>query len=193
MIWRLSTPVVVKRLGLHRPAPTAFTGIRFLFQIFASSCAKTDIYPYFTIYRPGSSGRSRRVHRTLYQLPAFEVSISGQIWLLRQLAYPDVAKAHRVAVVLQTDWQLVIVTIVFGFLLMCRQALDFDIVLNDNAVVQHGNPGRPHTLAALVKYRTQETDIVGLPFAGLTAGVDYRRLLTINRRGLAVGVSGVLV
>ena len=64
--------------------------------------------------------------------------------LFRQLAYPDIAKSHGATVVLKTDLPLLFMPAVLWILLLVsRRTPIFDIVLHDNAVMQHGDTGAP--------------------------------------------------
>ncbi len=62
------------------------------------------------------------------------------------------------------------------------------MVLNEDAVVQGCDERGLEQLAVFVKPRPVEDDVVGLPLARRTAGVDPGRVLPVDRRGLAVRV-----
>ncbi len=80
---------------------------------------------------------------------------------------------------------------VTGFYLVRCGALDFKVVLDNHTVVQHGNAGLANTLTVFIEYRAKEADIVALPFTGFTTDIDHRRILAVNRCGLAVCISSV--
>ncbi|MEJ2364347.1 MAG: hypothetical protein P8017_06645, partial [Deltaproteobacteria bacterium] len=124
----------------------------------------------------------------------FVAGLLGEIRLFRQLAYPDVAKAERVAVVLQMDRSFVVLT-VGRFFAVERSALDVEIVVHDDAVVEHRDSSLAGYFAVRVEQRAQETNVVALPLAGLAADVDHGRMLAVDRRRLAIriGVIGLVV
>ena len=69
----------------------------------------------------------------------------------------------------------------------------FDVILNQNTVVQNGDCGFLRHVASVVKSRRMENDVIGLPLPGLAAGIDERRRLLVKRSGLSVKISRVLV
>ena len=94
------------------------------------------------------------------------------------LAHPDVAVTHRVAVVLKAE-------------VAVRGAdVEFALPLHDDAIVDLGDPGLPGDGALVVLLLTLDDDVVGLPFARLATCVHHWRELTVESGGLAVGVGG---
>ncbi len=77
--------------------------------------------------------------------------------------------------------------------LVGRRPGQHDIVLDQDAVVEDRHPRRPEQLSVLVEARPVEDDVVGLPLAGLAAGVDERRVLAVERRPSTVGIGLVVV
>ena len=65
-------------------------------------------------------------------------------------------------------------------------------MVHQNAVVEHRQARRTNQRLP-VEVRGLEHDVVGLPLARRTAGVDQGRVLPVHRRRLAVGVGLVLV
>ena len=51
-----------------------------------------------------------------------------------------------------------------------------------------GEPRRLDQFSAFVETRTAERDVVRLPFARWSRGVEERRILAVDRRGLPVGI-----
>jgi len=66
-------------------------------------------------------------------------------------------------------------------------AVDFLVVVDENAVVQDGDIGRLFEFAGF-EYGGEENNIVCLPLAGPAAGVYHRRTLGVNGGRLAVGI-----
>src|SRR5678815_4202569 len=78
-------------------------------------------------------------------------------------------------------------------LLVRRRPGQHDVVLNEDAVVQDGEPRRTRDLARRIESRPMEDDVVRLPLAGRATRVHERRELPVDRRGLAVRIRLVLV
>ena len=66
-------------------------------------------------------------------------------------------------------------------------AVDFLIVLYQNAVVEEGDPGRREQLVT-IKFSGLKDDIKLLPFTGRTRDVYQGRRLTVDGSALAIGV-----
>lgn len=110
-----------------------------------------------------------------------------------QFPNPDVAVANRVPMVLQRERQLVLVTPV-GFALQPARGTDqFDVVLHQHPVVQHGQTGGRHDGSFATESWAGEEDIVGLPFPWRPGGVDQGRVLSVGRGRLPVGVGDASV
>ena len=73
------------------------------------------------------------------------------------------------------------------------QPVDLDVVLNEHAVVQHRDPRPVDDLSLLVEFRGVEDDVVRLPLAGLARSIHQRRVLLVDRAGLTVVVSLILI
>jgi len=71
---------------------------------------------------------------------------------------------------------------------MAGRAVDFLVVMDENAVVQDGNISRLFELAVL-EDRGKEDNIIRLPLAGLAAGVYHRRGLAVYGGCLAIRVN----
>ncbi len=67
------------------------------------------------------------------------------------------------------------------------------VVLHQDPVVEHGDPRRVEKLSGRVEPRAAEGDVEGLPLAGRPRRVEQRRVLAVDRPGLAVGVGLGLV
>src|SRR5712692_8814358 len=106
----------------------------------------------------------------------------------RKLADPNIPEADRVIVVLKRQRQLGRVSTVGRPLLVLGRTHEGDVVLNEDAVVQDCDERGLEQLAVFVKARPVEDDVVGLPLARRTAGVDQGRVLPVDRRGLPVRV-----
>src|SRR5262245_17500974 len=70
---------------------------------------------------------------------------------------------------------------------------DFRVVLDQDAVLEGGDSGFFLDPSVIAEDRRMIDDVVGLPFAGLAAGVYERRVLFVNRAGLTVEVGLVIV
>ena len=66
------------------------------------------------------------------------------------------------------------------------------MVLNEHAVLQHGEGTGPHLAIGELLGRV-ENDVVGLPLAGLAAGVDQRGVVAVERAALAVRIGLVVI
>jgi len=72
-------------------------------------------------------------------------------------------------------------------------ARKFDVVLDENVVVENGDTRGLQQFAAGIEARAVEDDVVPLPLAGWTRGIDERGVLAVNGARLAVGVGFVFV
>ena len=107
-----------------------------------------------------------------------------------ELADPNIAEPDGISVVLDIERTLLGKTAQRGG---CRAiACNGCVILNKDAVVKNGE-GTRLNLAGLVFFWCVENDVVGLPFAGLAAGVHQRGLVPIEGATLAVGVGRVVV
>ena len=73
------------------------------------------------------------------------------------------------------------------------ESVDLDVVLDQDAVVQHRDPRAIRDLPLLVELRRVENDVVGLPFSWLARCVHERCVLLVNRAGLTVEIGPVVV
>ena len=96
-------------------------------------------------------------------------------------------------VVLQRDREAVGVRGVRRPSLVCRRPGQRDMIVHQNAVVQDGHRRRPDELAVRAEARRSESDVETLPCARRTRGVHQRRELSIDRRGLPIGVGPIPV
>ena len=85
---------------------------------------------------------------------------------LRQLDQPDVAKPHSMAVVLQLDWSAILVPFIRNPLQPVRRAEDRFVVLDHNAIVNHGHPRRFEHTAVTPESRSPEGNVIRLPIPG---------------------------
>jgi hypothetical protein len=111
---------------------------------------------------------------------------------LFQLSNPNITIAHRTVVVLKSErkslrrWRI-------GWPNVARVLpLDFDVVLNQNPVMEDCDRSAPSKPPLRVKPRTVKNNVVGLPLAGLAGGVHQRRILSIHSRGFTVCISNIL-
>lgn len=72
-------------------------------------------------------------------------------------------------------------------------ALDFHVVLHEDAILEDGDARRLKQFARCVEVRSVEDDVVSLPLARRARCVHERRILAIDGGGLAISVSFVLV
>src|SRR5258706_8020317 len=70
---------------------------------------------------------------------------------------------------------------------------EFDVVLGEDAVVKDGDVRGASDFAIGIETRAVPDDVVGLPLAWSARGVDQRRILAVDRGGLAIGVSLTVV
>src|SRR5205823_9096800 len=98
----------------------------------------------------------------------------------------------RMVMVLKPEGQLLRCGLIRGALHMRGGAHDADVVLGEHAVVEHSDVSRTREFARLVETRAMKDDVVGLPLARRTAGVDEWRVLSVDRGGLSVGVGFAL-
>jgi len=68
-----------------------------------------------------------------------------------------------------------------------------DILLDENSIVQNSHPGWPEEFSSGIKLRRLKDNIIRLPFTGLTAGINQRRVLAINCSSHPIGVSLIFV
>src|SRR5262245_35022192 len=110
-----------------------------------------------------------------------------------QLSHPDIPEPHRIAMILQNDRPFAVLSVGRKDWFVSGPAEYFRMILDQDAVVQRGERRFLLDIAAVAEDRRVINDVVGLPFAGFAAGVDQRRVLLINRAGLAVEVGLVVV
>src|SRR5207245_11245638 len=95
--------------------------------------------------------------------------------------------------VLKPERQLLRRGLIWGSLHVRGGAHDADVVLDQHAVVEHGDVRRAREFARRVETRAMEDDVVALPLARPAAGVDAWRVLPVERGGRPVGVGLSLV
>ena len=76
---------------------------------------------------------------------------------------------------------------------MRRRAREFDVVLHQHAVMQHGHSGGAKEFSSAVEARAMKNDVVTLPLARRTRGVDQRRILAVNGGRLTICIGLVFV
>ena len=106
---------------------------------------------------------------------------------------PDVAVADWMVVVLQRKREFVRTCGVRRTDVMAGGSGEFDIVLRENTVVEDGNVRGASEFAGCIKARAMPDDVVDLPLAGGTRSIDERRILTVHRGNLAIGISFAVV
>src|SRR2546426_8204883 len=110
-----------------------------------------------------------------------------------QFADPDVAVASRLIVVLQQQRQFPGMRLVGRARHIRGGPGERDIVLHQYPVMQRGDVRGTQQFAGGIKAGPVKNDFVGLPLARRQTGVDQRRILSVNRSGLSVGVGLVLI
>src|SRR5436305_667004 len=68
-----------------------------------------------------------------------------------------------------------------------------DVVLHEHAVVKNGFPRGARQFSRRIKTRAMKNDVVSLPLAWPALSVHQRRILAIDRRGLADGIRLALI
>lgn len=101
--------------------------------------------------------------------------------------HPNVPVTHFIRVVLQRD-RPGRVRRVFVQADVGRRAFNFPVVLYEHAVVEDGKISGPKHHPVVVEDRSGEDDVVTVPLAHGYGGVNQRRVLLVDRSGLAVGV-----
>ena len=95
--------------------------------------------------------------------------------------------------VLESDWQFLGVSAVRGALEPAGGAGQFDVVLDEDAVVEGRDAcGREQTAVGIKPGRGPD-DIIGLPLTGGPRGVHERWVLDVDRAGGAIGIGLVFV
>src|SRR5678815_244686 len=107
---------------------------------------------------------------------------------LAELAKPDVPVPDRMSVVLQRQRQLVGMRGIRWARLVGGGPGEHHPILHQHAVLEHRHDRRLEQLSPAVEAGPVEHDVVGLPDSGPPARVDQRRVLPIDRPGLAVGI-----
>src|SRR4051794_8039957 len=98
---------------------------------------------------------------------------------LFNLSDPDVAVAHRVAVVLQVDRELAVLFVVRRFV-EWRCALYGEVVECQYAIVENRDVGRRFQRAVVVELRRVPDDVVRVPLSRRAHRVDHWRRLLID-------------
>src|SRR6266849_10869496 len=83
-----------------------------------------------------------------------------------QLANPDIAEANRVAVILERKRQFFRLRRIRRTRSVRRWARQFDVILHQHAVVEHGHSSGTKRLADLREARAVKKDVVALPLGG---------------------------
>ena len=109
------------------------------------------------------------------------------------VADPDIAETHRVAMVLKNDWAFWSVWLrVVGNSLVFYSSDKFFAVVKENSVVKNGDVGLFDELA-IFPAGGFENDVVGLPGARFLGGIPEWWKLAVHGSALSVGVTLVVV
>src|ERR1039458_419591 len=109
-----------------------------------------------------------------------------------EAADPDVAEAHGLGVVLQTQGFLGCVRSVLSDLPPDGGAQLLPMIVHQHAIEEHGEIRRRDELAVREGGRLEQ-DVVDIPFALRAGGVDQRRPDSVHGAGGAIGIGQVLV
>src|SRR6266568_296871 len=118
------------------------------------------------VWAGNSAGFAVAVAPELFALEKRATSLGGF-----QFADPDVAVAHRMAMILQRQRQFFWLRFVRRPLAMSRRAAQFHIVLHQHAIVKNGFAGRTEQFAVFRKTRPVKNNVVALPLAGRARSV----------------------
>src|SRR5712691_6896177 len=113
------------------------------------------------VWAGNSAGFAVAVAPELFALEKRATSLGGL-----QFADPDVAVAHRMAMILQRQRQFFGVRLVGLTLAMRRRSAWLDVVLREHAIVQHGYASGPDQFHFFIETRAVKNDVVALPLAG---------------------------
>lgn len=116
-------------------------------------------------------------------------------FLIGKLPNPDITVSHRVTVVLQRDRPFVAMRLEVGYSVWTSPAgtsLQHDIVMDKHAVMKYDECRLSDDLV-IFESRPVENDIIRLPLARLSAGVDQRNRPAVERNALAIGIGLVIV
>src|SRR5258706_15100313 len=75
---------------------------------------------------------------------------------------------------------------------MLRRSHELGVILSNHAVMEYRDGAGDIDLAVL-EARRGVNDVVDLPLAGRPASIDERRRLSIDRSGLAIGISQIVI
>ena len=120
---------------------------------------------------------------------------AGRLLVLQrfQRANPDVAIVNGVAVELELKGAFFGELVgVFGHNAVAGGAFNTVVVLGKHAVLNYRDVRRFRKFAIGVAGRVKD-NVVGLPFAGRTAGVHFWRILAIEGAALSVGIGAIFV
>src|SRR6266702_2047694 len=109
-----------------------------------------------------------------------------------QFPNPNVAVTQCIAVILQLQWTFVGTGLIRWTFAVCGRPGEFYIVLHEHSIVQHGHPSRTKQFAA-AKSRSVKNNVVSLPLRRRTRSIHQWRILPVDRRGLPIRISFVLV
>jgi len=106
---------------------------------------------------------------------------------------PDIAIAHQVVMVLEHQRASAAhIGPVMRENAVSGRAPDLRVVLYQHAVLKDGDVSWQMDFATPPDGR-RESNVIGLPLSGWSAGVHERRMLAVNGAGLAVSISDVVV
>ena len=107
-------------------------------------------------------------------------------------ADPDVAEPNRVAMILKQDRPLGTMRPVVGQRTVCHGADQGRVIVYDDTVVEYSCVRGRLERAVCLEAGGREQDVIGLPLSWLARRIDQWWVLSINRRGMAVGIGQVI-
>src|SRR5271154_4326031 len=104
---------------------------------------------------------------------------------------PDIAELHGLSVILKTKRRLFRANDIWRARLACRSRHS-DIVLNVDAVLQDRYMSRSNQTASSIETRSTKQYVVRLPYSRISARINQRWILTVNRTGNSIRVRFVI-
>src|SRR5437867_1348566 len=151
-------PLAIAQLQSHKRRERA--AVPFLLQIKSERDGGT--FPTISAY-------DRNAERWIHSL---------RLIVILKLAVPDVTETHRVSVILEHQPASRRMGMIDRECLVQGLAHQLRVIVNYNAVV-HDRDAAGLRQLAIRESGGGEKDIIGLPFAGLSAGVHQRRVLSV--------------
>src|SRR5678816_1310441 len=100
---------------------------------------------------------------------------------------PDIPESYRTAVPPKRQRTFGQLLLIFRDDSVAGFAMNFFIVLHENAIMKDSNSGRLQQLVS-VEFRRLQNDIESLPFPGRTRDIHQGRRLAVNGSALAIGI-----